>query len=246
MTWPTQRKRSQKHIEAHDIDDAVLHETLNCLVTMNRRAQGVSSILAHFKAWSVNWPKDQPVRIVDLCCGSADIPLEIAKWATEAGFDVRIVAADSHPKVLAFARQHLAGNDAGVKIQLMQANLFDLPFEANSFDYCICSMALHQLPDISLLTALRIMERLAKRGMVWSDMLRGFRPRMCVRLAMLGRPSAVRDDAMAAVDAGFSRAEVIEIARRLELGVLSFRQHFIYRFTLAGEWKAAWTLPLNS
>ena len=243
MNQPLRLASREKHIDDADIDPADLAETMACLRTINRRAGGISSILQQFRAWSANWPKDQPVRILDLCTGSADIPLAIAQWAQDAGFDVRIVAVDHHPGILRVAAEYLEAKPAAGRIQLLQADLFNLPFEPNSFDYVMCSAALHHFPQIRVLTALRIMERLMTRGLLWSDMHRGFWPELCVSLALTGKPAKVRHDGLAAAKSGFTRAEVRDIASRLDMGYLRYQRHFVYRFVLAGERKGAWRLP---
>jgi hypothetical protein len=46
-------------------------------------------------------------------------------------------------------------------------------FEAGTFDYAHAGMFLHHLDDLEVMTALRIMHRLAGRGLIWNDLVRG-------------------------------------------------------------------------
>ena len=71
-----------------------------------------------------------------------DVPRAILCWADRRGWDVRITGVDRHP-----VTAHTATVDGppDPRLTIVQADAFDLPFEAGSFDYAMTSMFLHHL-----------------------------------------------------------------------------------------------------
>lgn len=210
-----------------------LARSLRFLRVLNRTLGGVAGVLQPLRRWSKRWPPGQTIRILDLATGGGDIPLAIVRWARSAGHDVQVTALDRHPTTLALARQS-AGDLAG-DIRWVQADALKPPFAPGSFDYVLANLFLHHLPDIEVLTALRIMDRLATRGMIWNDLWRNRWAWTWARLLTLPAAEMVRQDAVRSVEAGFSRAQVLDLRRRLGLEHLALTSRWGYRFTLAGE-----------
>lgn len=218
-----------------------LAASLQFVRAINRNFGGARAAIVPLARWSRRWPRDRPISVLDVATGSADIPLAMRRWAERRGFDVRITAIDAHETTLALAREHI-GSAAGIELLRADAlQLFD-SFQPQSFDYVHAGMFLHHLPDIEVLTALRIMDRLARAGIIWNDLIRSRIGAMAIRLMTTGRPEGVRHDARVSVEAGFTPREVRDIAQRLDLGYARVRWNlFTHRFTLAGEKPGAWS-----
>ena len=207
-------------------------EALRFIRLVNRRLGGTAATMLHFKRWAREWTRDQVIRIVDVGTGSADIPVAISEWAAKAGFRVHITGIDLHPVTLDLAREFAAHRH---DIEFVQANALQLMdrFEAGSFDYAHAGMFLHHLPDIEVMTVLRIMDRLAKRGVIWNDLVRGWIGGLGVRaLTSIGVPPHVRHDAIVSVAAGFTKGEAIDLGQRAGLRNIRYRRHLLHRFTL--------------
>jgi hypothetical protein len=221
-----------------------LETSLHYLRVINRRWGGVEALLRHLRAWSAHWPKDRPITLLDIATGSGDVPLAAVDWARRAGFDLRVTGVDLHETTLACAREHIARHpDLAPSITIERADALRLTdlFAPGSFDYVHAGLFLHHLPDLEVLTVLRIMDRLARAGIVWNDLVRSALCRAIVGVAVVGRPRIIRHDAIASVNAGFSRREVLDIAHRLDLDYARYRRGpMVHRFTLAGEKLGAW------
>lgn len=228
-----------------NVDQAELAASLSYIRTVNRQHGGASALLNHLKRWSVNWPKDRPVKLLDIATGSADLPLAARAWAAQAGFDLQVTAVDLHEKTLELAREHLASQpDLAAGIELVRADARDLTerFSPGSFDYTHAGLFLHHLPEIEILTVLRIMERLACRGIVWNDLVRSRTALCAVTVLTKGKPHIIKHDATVSVRAAFTKREVLEYARRLDLSYCKYSASFFtQRFTLAGEKPRAWS-----
>ena len=249
-----ERRVSRELMDDPNVDRAALAESLGYLRWVNARLGGASALIRHLRRWSAGWPRagEGVVRLLDVATGSADVPVAARRWALGAGFDLRIVGIDVHQATLEEARRHVATAsrvDArigeGIELQRLDAKELVDALGAGSFDYVHAGLFLHHLPDIEVLTVLRIMDRLAKRGLVWSDLHRSRLHRAMARLFTRGKPLIVRHDAVVSFEAGFTRGEVVEIAQRVGIaGWTRYRRPPLwYRFTLAGERPGAWSLP---
>lgn len=227
----TQRRRIRELMDDPEVDRADLDQSLRFIRLVNRRLGGTRAVIVHLARWSGEWKSKEPIRLIDIGTGSADIPLAISQWARRAGKSVHVTGVDLHPTTLALAREHLDGHRG---VELVEADALKLMdrFDPGTFDYAHAGMFLHHLDDIEVMTMLRIMDRLATRGLIWNDLVRGVLERVVVRLLSLGRPSIVRHDAVASVDAGFTRGEALELAGRVGLQDVAYRRHLFGRFTL--------------
>jgi demethylmenaquinone methyltransferase/2-methoxy-6-polyprenyl-1,4-benzoquinol methylase len=126
---------------------APYYDLLNHLLSINidkrwRRftAEKLSDILA----------KDQ-ARAIDVCCGTADLSLELGKKAPTVGID--------------FCHQMLVIGKKKIKnhpIVLLEGDALNLPFAESSFDALSCAFGLRNLADVSL--GLKEFYRIVKPG----------------------------------------------------------------------------------
>lgn len=225
--------------EIMDEDDVTREEldaSLRFIRGVNRYLFGTASVVGHFKRFAKKWKTGQTIRVLDLATGCADIPVGLRKWADKAGHDVQIVALDRHPGTLELAAEYLDRFPKERRgIELVRGDALAPPFAANSFDYCTTSMFLHHLPDIEAMTALRVMDKLATRGIVWNDLVRSRRAYAWCKILTIGWPKIVTHDAAVSVLAGFRKSEAIDLARRVGLDYVRYRGHLAHRFTIGGE-----------
>lgn len=226
----TGRSRIPELMDDPNADQGQLERSLRFIRMVNRRLGGAAAALAPLQRWI----GEDPVRIIDIGTGSADIPLAISRWAAGAGRRVHVTAVDASPAILEIARRHIGSR---VDIELVQADALKLMdrFEPGSFDYAHAGMFLHHLDDIDVMTVLRIMDRLTTGGLIFNDLLRGPVERLFIRLLVLGQPAMVRHDAIVSVNAGFTRKEVLAMADRVGLANVRYRKHVFGRFTLVSE-----------
>lgn len=227
----TGRRLSREMMDDVGIDRGDLDRSLRFIRGINRRLGGTSATLAHLRRWSADWPAGEVVRVLDLGTGSADIPLAIVRWARGRGLRMHVTGIDSHPTTLDLARDQV-GDDPDIELVCADALSLMARYEPGSFDYAHAGMFLHHLDDIELMTALRIMDRLTTRGLIWNDLVRGPVEAVAIRLLTLGHPAMVRHDAIVSVAAGFTRREVLDLSGRVGLENVEYRRHLFGRFTL--------------
>lgn len=238
MAYLTTRTITPEWMDSSRISPADLTKEAAFIRTANARWGGNAAILGHLNRWSRSWRQaaigtpQRPVTFIDLATGSADIPLAITRWARANQFEVRITAVDRNPAMLAIAKQHI-GDEPW--ITLLAADAHKLPFRKATFDYALASLFLHHLPDIEVMTVLKIMEDLSTRGLIWNDLSRHQLAHWVVKLITLRSTPVIRHDAMVSVAAGFTKKEVLAFRDRLDLSQLQYARHWAMRFTLAGE-----------
>lgn len=235
-----QRVLEGEIMDEGNVSEADMRAALRFIRGVNRRLGGAAALIRHLQTWSVSWPKGRPITLLDLGTGSADIPMAVRRWSQAHGHDVRITATDIHPLTLALAREHV-GDTPGIEVRELDALSMRDTLGARSFDYVHAGMFLHHLSEIQILTVLAGMERVAARGVVWNDLVRSRLNLAFITLLTIGQPEIIKHDARASVRAGFDRREVMDLARRTDLGFCRYESSlFTGRFTLAGERPGAW------
>jgi len=215
--------------ESVDPDD--LRHSLAFIRRINVSLGYTRSILWHFDRFSRSWRAGERIDILDLATGSADIPRAILTWAGARGFDLHIVAVDRHPVT---ARAAAAGGE-DARLRIVQADVFNLPFDAGSFDYVMTAMFLHHLDTPEIVRVLKTMDRLARRGILAADLLRHRRAYLWIRLLTLFSTPMIKHDAAVSVAQALSKKEVMEIRGRAGVLYAAYHRHFGHRFVLAGS-----------
>lgn len=218
-------------MDAPDADPVLLARSLTFIRRVNALLGYTRTTIGHLEQFSRRWRRGETIRIIDLATGSADIPRAILRWADREGWDVRIVGVDLHA---ATARAARAGN-ADPRLQIVRADVLDLPFVDGSFDYALTAMFLHHLDDDVAVRVLAAMGRVARRGVIAADLLRHRRAYAWISLFTLFANPMVRHDARVSVAQAYTRPEVLRMREAAGLGFANYHRHFGHRWVLAGE-----------
>jgi len=230
--WVHNRRiRGHEFLDEDDVDPRELERALGFIRKINSTLGYTRSIIHHLKRFSRSWKVGQRIDIIDLATGSADIPRAILQWATADGFDVHIVAVDRHP----ITARAAAAQGSDPRLQIVQADVFSLPFADQSFDYALTAMFLHHLDEEGIASVLRSMDRLARRGIIAADLLRHRRAYLWIKLLTLFTSRMIRHDASVSVAQALTDPEVLTLRDRAGLGYADLHRHFGHRFILAGE-----------
>lgn len=236
----------ERRVDPEFIDDprATPRQVRQAILGMrivNRALGGIGGLVRHLERWSPHWPTDRPISLLDLGTGLADIPRAAVGWARKRGIELRVTAIDANERVLEAARAHV-GDEPWIVLERADAFSLEERLAPRSFDYAHAGMFLHHFDEDGVVRLLTTMDRLARAGIVWNDLLRTWKGYVPTYLATLPCPRALRHDARASLRAGFVEAEVRDLARRAGLAYAEYREQFFYqRFTLAGERPGAWS-----
>jgi ubiquinone/menaquinone biosynthesis C-methylase UbiE len=210
--------------------DADLRRILRDLWLANRLGGG-AVIVDHLQHFTRRWEAGRRLRVLDLATGLADIPLQVVRWAERRGLEVDVLATDVSEKVLAVAREYL-GPRSRVRLEVQDARR--LPYPDQGFDVVVCSQALHHFERGDAVLVLREMKRLARTGLVLSDLERCLGAwafvNVVARTPLVG--GLTRDDGPASVSRSFTALELLQLARDAGIRGARIHRHSFFRQAL--------------
>ena len=170
----------------------------------------------------------EPVSILDLGTGSADIPLAIARWASRRSIPVDIVASDVSDEMLDVARNEVAGH---CNITLARYDAREVPLPDDSFDLVLCSLSLHHFRPEDAVRVLREMDRLARVGFILNDLYRSRLGHAAAWLAarLTTRNRLTRNDAPLSVRRAYTPDELRDLLRRAGIEDAMISRHLWFR-----------------
>lgn len=215
-------------MDTRSFPPSVVRETLFFLALTNRWFGGTRIVLDYLK----DWPADRPLHILDAGCGGADISVDVARWARRAGISARVTAVDMMPEIAALAERNARDFP---EIDVRTDDVFKMAEQGEKFDVVMASLFLHHCADPA--KALQTFDRLARRGVIVSDLQRSMVSYGGVKtLSMLLGNHVVRHDGPLSVQRSFTTGELRNMAHEAGLAYLAARCHGPFRLSVAG-WK---------
>jgi ubiquinone/menaquinone biosynthesis C-methylase UbiE len=167
--------------DLHDLHD--LHTNLADIRDVNRWLGGTQSVIRAIDTLCStmrNNPHTRPspssdhhghhtMTLLDVATGSADIPLAVQTWAARRHISLQAVASDIVPAIVYEARRVTKGH-----IPLLCHDALAMPFADNSFDIVTCAQTLHHLDPPAAAALLQELARVARFGVVVSDLRRSW------------------------------------------------------------------------
>jgi demethylmenaquinone methyltransferase / 2-methoxy-6-polyprenyl-1,4-benzoquinol methylase len=99
------------------------------------------------------------MKIVDLCCGTGQLSLELAITVEKKG---HVTGLDFSQNMLEKAKENVSNTSHLETIEFIQGDAMNLPFEDNTFDGATVGWGLRNLPDLE--KGIREMIRVVKPG----------------------------------------------------------------------------------
>jgi hypothetical protein len=157
--------------------------------------------------WSRAWDKKRTVTILDVGTGSPALPLRILQWARQRRFHLKITELGADAAFEAAAEEEPS-------LEVERASLNEVADSGRKFHYVMGSLCLRRVPPERLEDTLRLCDKIALKGLVFSDLRKS--------AAYPGR--------------GAFTSEELEIAAdRAGLRYLRARRCALFGMSLAGE-----------
>lgn len=237
------RTNQDELMDDFSITDDRLTSALEQLRWVNRFLGGYSaplSILKPLLRASASSTSSQPLRILDLGTGIADLPEVIVRWAHQQtpALAVEIVAVDANPVTVDYARQALnkrLSPPLASRITVEVADALALPYTTDSFDVVMASMFLHHFAEANAIVIVQAMQRIARNGIIINDLHR--HPLAYYGIYSLTRllPASpmVQNDGPLSVLRGFEASDLKTIARGAGLQSYTLRWCWAFRWLLS-------------
>jgi ubiquinone/menaquinone biosynthesis C-methylase UbiE len=166
--------------------------------------------------------------LLDIGTGSGDIPTVIARWARRQRIAARISGLE---REAATVEEAVDQTRSFPEITILRGDAMAPPFGAGSFDFVLTSQLLHHFKDEQIIALLRTWARLARRGIIVSDLVRHPLAYHGIRLLTQGftRNMMTRSDAPLSVQRACTISEWRELLRRADVGRPRVRWMFPFR-----------------
>ena len=173
-----------------------------------------------------------PRTIVDVATGGADLPLFMVDHLRANGVEATCVAVDRSERVLAIARERLAGR---TDVRLIAADATALPFADGSFDVATMVLALHHFDGRAAVDVLRELARVA-RTVIVNDLRRSRIAWLFARVVfpLFTRNRFTRSDGPTSVLRAYTPDEARSLARDAGWTTIDVRRYAGYRMALVG------------
>lgn len=229
----TGRRLSDEYLDQASCGGTSLERELGYLRAINRLLAGTTLSMRAVRAAVRLVPapaeggdRRLPPSLLDVGTGSGDIARALA---VSRGVEVDVTGLDRRAEMVAEARVR---TPADVAVRFVEGDVFRLveAFGERAFDLTHASLTLHHFPDGAVVEALRSMARVSRRAVIWNDLTRGPVQLAAVRVATLAATTSTRHDARVSVEAGFTRAEIDDLAGRAGLRIAWLGRSLVYRF----------------
>lgn len=221
------------------IDDPArlgLEETrrmLDELERVNRFLGGLSSVEKPVRRMieEISRKREGPVRVLDVGCGSADIPRSLLKWASRKKIDLQVIAVDFNGRICRVAVERKDRPE----LSIAQADVMRLPFAPKTFDLVTCSAFLHHFSESEIVALLKSFQELARVGVLWSDLRRSAFALLGIMLLtrLFSRSEAIRHDGPLSVRKGFRSGEVRSLLHEAGVSEFILVRKWAFRFLVS-------------
>lgn len=226
-----QRSEALEHI---DVGDYTPEEYEGCMVELRRvnRFLGDSAIL---RRWLIREAIREGLKdfsVLDVGAGTGELLRVVAEWARKSGRRTRLVGLEINARS---AECILKESTDYSEISAMRGDALALPFEADSFDFVICSLFTHHFKDEEVVAVLREFSRIARRRVFVIDLHRHpvayFLYTTAGRLFLYNR--LLREDGALSILRSFRPNELRQLAEQAQATGVRVERKFPFRLVLS-------------
>jgi 2-polyprenyl-3-methyl-5-hydroxy-6-metoxy-1,4-benzoquinol methylase len=211
-------------------------ESLADIRTVNRYLGDYHAVFKLFSALvqGIASSADRPIRVLDVATGSADIPVEIVKWARRRGIAMAVTAVDVNPLAVREAAD-LARSYPEITVAV--ADGFSLPYGDGSFDIVLCTKTLHHFGEEDTARLLKEIGRVAAIGYFIIDLRRSWVAWLLITILtrLFSRNRLTRHDGPMSVLRSYTVAELDLLADKAGLEKRSIVREPFWLMVLSGR-----------
>jgi len=198
---------STERMDDPNCDQEELENTYRQFSTVNTLISQWHKIYRHEIRPLLN--PDTPNSLLDIGFGGGDIPVKLAQWTANDGFDLRITAIDPDPRALNFVQQR----NRNPRITFLQCELSQMDPAQQQYDFVISNHLLHHLGDHELKKTLLKSKKLSTKQVLFNDIHRDDWGYLFFNL--LARPvfrsSFITNDGLTSIKRSYTQMELTKV-----------------------------------
>lgn len=200
------RRRGHEHLDDPTLDPAVATRSLRDIALANALFGGRRAVLAELEAHFARAARERvgTLTMLDVGTGLGDIPRAARGHAAARGLTLQTVGLEVNGPLAQAARER-----AGL---VLAGDARALPFATGSVDLITCSQVLHHLDDDDAQALLGELTRVARRGVIVSDLRRSWLAAgllWCVSFPLRFHPVS-RHDGVLSIFRGYTARELTQ------------------------------------
>jgi SAM-dependent methyltransferase len=205
----------------------LLAGNLSDLRMLNRYLSGSRGVMLALQR-AIGREPLQDLSVLDVGTGSADIPAAIVAWAKRRNVATKIVGVDTDSTTVRIAANQ---TKQFANIKIVRGEAGGLPFSLRAFDFVVASQLLHHFSEAKIIELLKQWAKLARRGIVISDLVRHPVAYHGIRLLtkLATRNIMTLTDAPLSVSRAFAFGEWRELLRQADIGPVQIFSVFPFR-----------------
>ena len=234
---PWDFKERSYELENIDRGTYTAEEYEHCIVELQRVNQwlGDARALRHTLLKDILNAGLHNFSLLDVGAGSGELLRVTAGWARATGRSASLTGLELNASS---ARALLDDSQQFPEINSVRATAFQLPFADRQFDFTLSSLFTHHFTDSQVVTLLREMARVARRGICVIDLHR--HPIAYYFYTTVGKlmlhNRLLRQDGALSIRRSFKPDELLELGREAGIPNVHVERHFPYRIVLRASW----------
>lgn len=222
---PRIRPDGDEILDAPDVDPALARRSLRDVMLANSLMGGTRAVMYELESIMPSLPKR--ATLLDVGTGMGDIPRRAREVAARRGVTLDTVGLEAAEWLAAAAR-------TSMRAAVVGDGRF-LPFASHSVDVVICSQVLHHFFDHDAVALLQELNRVARVGVIVSDLLRSDLAVAGLWLFsfVLGFHPVSRHDGIMSIRRGFTPGELGTIVRSATGAEPRIREYLGFRVAAA-------------
>ncbi len=204
-----ERSYQKEMMDDFSIDDERIDAALKELKIINKYLGGNSVTKNGLKKILAKISSKDSVKILDAGAGASDILLSLKD---NPPWRIKIFSADINKRITKYVKQNTP------EVEVVCANVFNLPFKKRQFDVIHLSLFLHHFKEEQIKEILLRLADIAKYGMIINDLQRSIFAFLGIKIltALFSKSKFVKNDGPLSVKRGFKKNELIKILDELK------------------------------
>jgi 2-polyprenyl-3-methyl-5-hydroxy-6-metoxy-1,4-benzoquinol methylase len=219
-----QRARGTEFLDAPDSDPRLTERSYRFMRIVNGIGGGTRVVRRFLADELIHWPRDKPVRILDIGVGGGDIPLAVVRWARKQGYKLEFTCMDFNPKALEVTQRTIdqAGGDG---IRLVEDDIFRYQ-PAHDFDYALGSMVFHHFTEQEIHRLVTHLCGFVHKALLINDLHRCLLNYIVAGILVIPLEREIRHDALLSIRRGFKPAELADLLKEHDPSAVATRAWF--------------------